>query len=308
MTVAAGLPAYEISNHARPGEESRHNLTYWRYLDYHGIGPGAHGRRGGIATLRHKKPENFLAAISAQDDGIAEHRVLGLNHRFDAGIDLQAEIYQKRYRGLRPRFENALDTYEFAAESNFDRIRVEPESAEARGVELTLRNRDAGRLNWWLSYTWSEAEDVIDGVTVPRSWDQRHALTGNLSWQGDKWLISVVGRYRSGWPRTPLLLTSLVDKGGTIVGIDVDLSQRNATSYDDYFRVDVRFSRTVPLDRGSLEYYFEVFNVFNTDNQCCVPDHDLSLDPVISAQPNIDDFLPFFPSFGVKWTFGRGAR
>ena len=43
-TAAAGLPAYEISNHARPGEESRHNLTYWRYGDYVGIGPGAHGR------------------------------------------------------------------------------------------------------------------------------------------------------------------------------------------------------------------------------------------------------------------------
>ena len=76
MTDAAGLPAYEISNHARPGEQSRHNLTYWRYRDYHGIGPGAHGRRGGVATLRHKKPENFLAAVAAQGDGISEHRVL----------------------------------------------------------------------------------------------------------------------------------------------------------------------------------------------------------------------------------------
>jgi putative oxygen-independent coproporphyrinogen III oxidase len=57
-TEAAGLPAYEVSNHARPGEESRHNLTYWRYQDYIGIGPGAHGRRGGMATTRHKKPEN----------------------------------------------------------------------------------------------------------------------------------------------------------------------------------------------------------------------------------------------------------
>ena len=76
MTEAAGLPAYEISNHARPGEQSRHNLTYWRYRDYHGIGPGAHGRRGGVATLRHKKPENFLAAVEAQGDGISEHRVL----------------------------------------------------------------------------------------------------------------------------------------------------------------------------------------------------------------------------------------
>lgn len=98
MTAAAGLPAYEISNHARPGEESRHNLTYWRYLDYHGIGPGAHGRRGGMATTRHKKPENFLAAVERQGDGIAESRKLGLREqaseallmglRLDEGVHL----------------------------------------------------------------------------------------------------------------------------------------------------------------------------------------------------------------------------
>ncbi|OAN66125.1 radical SAM family heme chaperone HemW [Sphingomonas sp. TDK1] len=70
ITAAAGLPAYEISNHARPGAESRHNLTYWRYRDYAGIGPGAHGRRGGIATLRHKKPENWLAAIDRNGHGM----------------------------------------------------------------------------------------------------------------------------------------------------------------------------------------------------------------------------------------------
>ena len=62
MTAAAGLPAYETSNHARPGAESRHNLTYWRYGDYAGVGPGAHGRRAGVATARRKKPENWIAA------------------------------------------------------------------------------------------------------------------------------------------------------------------------------------------------------------------------------------------------------
>ena len=76
LTSAAGLPAYEVSNHARPGEESRHNLAYWRYHDYTGIGPGAHGRRGGFATTRHKKPENWLAAVAQAGDGIAEARAL----------------------------------------------------------------------------------------------------------------------------------------------------------------------------------------------------------------------------------------
>ncbi|MEA3011870.1 MAG: hypothetical protein QOD42_415 [Sphingomonadales bacterium] len=71
-TSAAGLPAYEISNHARPGEESRHNLSYWRYQSYAGIGPGAHGRRGGHAVQRHRKPENWLAALARNGHGIAE--------------------------------------------------------------------------------------------------------------------------------------------------------------------------------------------------------------------------------------------
>ena len=75
-TQAAGLPAYEISNHARQAEESRHNLTYWRYQDYLGIGPGAHGRRGGMATQRHKKPENFLSAVTRNGNGMAEERPL----------------------------------------------------------------------------------------------------------------------------------------------------------------------------------------------------------------------------------------
>ena len=75
-TAAAGLPAYEISNHARPGDASRHNLTYWRYGDYAGVGPGAHGRRLGARTVRHRKPENFLAALTRNGHGIAEEESL----------------------------------------------------------------------------------------------------------------------------------------------------------------------------------------------------------------------------------------
>jgi oxygen-independent coproporphyrinogen-3 oxidase len=75
-TAAAGLPAYEISNHARPGAESRHNLAYWRYQDYAGVGPGAHGRRLGMRTVRHKKPENFLSAVTRNAHGISEEEVL----------------------------------------------------------------------------------------------------------------------------------------------------------------------------------------------------------------------------------------
>jgi len=100
QTAAAGLPAYEVSNHARPSQESRHNLTYWRYHDYAGIGPGAHGRRNATATTRHRKPENWLEAIAAQGHGIAESRPLAAREqaseallmglRLAEGIDLPA--------------------------------------------------------------------------------------------------------------------------------------------------------------------------------------------------------------------------
>jgi len=103
---AAGLPPYEISNHARPGGESRHNLTYWRYGDYVGIGPGAHGRLtiGGdkFATRQHRAPEAWLAAVEtaghatrqrdpvAAEDRLTELMMMGL--RTVQGVPLSRVI------------------------------------------------------------------------------------------------------------------------------------------------------------------------------------------------------------------------
>ncbi|MEN3975387.1 radical SAM family heme chaperone HemW [Emcibacter sp. SYSU 3D8] len=72
MAGAAGLLAYEISNHAVPGGESRHNMTYWRYGEYAGIGPGAHGRLhldAVTATAQRRKPETWLDLVEAQGHG-----------------------------------------------------------------------------------------------------------------------------------------------------------------------------------------------------------------------------------------------
>lgn len=110
---AADLPAYEISNHARPGEESRHNLIYWRYGDYVGIGPGAHGRitvkgkRLATSTIRH--PETWTSQVQTRGEGLdrwdevtneeqaAEALLMGL--RLAEGVDI-TPIEQKRGRPL----------------------------------------------------------------------------------------------------------------------------------------------------------------------------------------------------------------
>jgi len=93
--AAAGLPPYEISNHARPGAECRHNLAYWRYHDYAGIGPGAHGRLtrngGKFATRQHRLPEKWLAAVEAAGTGIEE----------TAAIDRETAIEEMLMMGLR---------------------------------------------------------------------------------------------------------------------------------------------------------------------------------------------------------------
>ena len=108
ITAAAGLPAYEISNHAMPGAESRHNLTYWRYGEYAGIGPGAHGRLkladGRHATATEKVPEAWLDKVEMWGDGVVVDDVLAREEEADEmllmGLRLAEGIDLARYRGL----------------------------------------------------------------------------------------------------------------------------------------------------------------------------------------------------------------
>lgn len=92
ILAAAGLPAYEISNHAKPGQESQHNLTYWRYTDYVGIGPGAHGRLSllddkvatiqKVATRGHRVPEIWMACVLAAGHGGHNHEYVTPEQRW----------------------------------------------------------------------------------------------------------------------------------------------------------------------------------------------------------------------------------
>ena len=103
MMEDAGLPAYEISNHARPGAKCRHNLAYWCGDDYLGIGPGAHGRltggNGTLATERHPAPEAWAAAVEAEGHGLRRsenippteraQELVMMGLRLTAGMDRQ---------------------------------------------------------------------------------------------------------------------------------------------------------------------------------------------------------------------------
>src|SRR5207253_3324480 len=109
LTEKAGMPTYEISNHARAGAECRHNLIYWRYGDYAGVGPGAHGRltigNRRIATSTERLPERWSAALESQghafveqieidhEDRAREHLLMNL--RLAEGLDVAR--YESRW-------------------------------------------------------------------------------------------------------------------------------------------------------------------------------------------------------------------
>ncbi|MHA7884432.1 radical SAM family heme chaperone HemW [Nitratireductor rhodophyticola] len=108
VTAARGLPAYEISNHARPGAESRHNLVYWRYGEYVGAGPGAHGRfiedgRRHV-TFTEKMPEAWLERVETEDHGVIGGEVLTRDEEADEfllmGLRLVEGIDLPRYEAL----------------------------------------------------------------------------------------------------------------------------------------------------------------------------------------------------------------
>ena len=108
VTATQGLPAYEISNHARPGAESRHNLTYWRYGEYVGAGPGAHGRfvEDGrrVVTITERSPEQWLSLVEARGEALVDGELLTRAQEADElllmGLRLAEGIDLVRYEEL----------------------------------------------------------------------------------------------------------------------------------------------------------------------------------------------------------------
>ena len=150
MTEAAGRPAYEISNHARPGRECRHNLIYWRYGDYAGVGPGAHGRLmlgdARVATSAERLPERWQDKVAREGHGYVEQIAIGddeaarehllMNLRLSEGLDLAS--YEKRWN-------IALDRKKIAELASDDLVQLDGTTLRAtpRG-RLVLNSCDRG--------------------------------------------------------------------------------------------------------------------------------------------------------------------
>jgi oxygen-independent coproporphyrinogen-3 oxidase len=139
VTAARGLPVYEVSNHAQPGAESRHNLTYWRYGDYVGVGPGAHGRISDgadrFATATEKHPETWLERVETGGHGLVADDRLTLEEQGDEfllmGLRLIEGIDLGRYerlsgRAIDPGRIDALISHGMIERMGSARVRATP--------------------------------------------------------------------------------------------------------------------------------------------------------------------------------------
>lgn len=139
---AAGMPAYEISNHAKPGDESRHNLVYWRYGDYVGIGPGAHGRveLGGerLATETERMPERWLSRVAAEGHGMTGMEPVARDEQFSEALLMGLRLREGvDLSGLQSRFGKSLHA---------DRVDALVRQGLLRIVGSRLSTTAAGRL------------------------------------------------------------------------------------------------------------------------------------------------------------------
>ncbi len=139
---AAGMPAYEISNHAKPGDESRHNLVYWRYGDYVGIGPGAHGRveLGGerLATETERMPERWLSRVAAEGHGMTGMEPVARDEQFSEALLMGLRLREGvDLSGLQSRFGKSLHADRVDALVRQDLLRI---------VGSRLSTTAAGRL------------------------------------------------------------------------------------------------------------------------------------------------------------------
>ena len=234
----------------------------------------------------------------------ADHIIVGIRHLLDQRYSLRIEMFDKRIDDVMPRFENLFNPLGLIPEVQPDRVRLEPASAQSRGIEITLDHR-SGPLNWWAGYVLSEASDRINGRDELRSWDQQHAFQGGVSFSNERWDLALAANIHTGWPSTELfLLEDGVDDEGEPEFVAVP-AERNAGQYPTFASIDVRLARKWQLPRSRLTAFLEVSNVMNRRNQCCL-DWDLEEDELTGEdvfERGVDYWMPILPAVGVLWEF-----
>jgi hypothetical protein len=224
----------------------------------------------------------------------AEHSVLSFEYALSASLSLRAEIYEKQFDHVRPRFDNLFMRVSLLPELLPDRVMIEPLSGTANGVELSV-DAERKRWQWSLSFVRASVEDRLPTRWASRGWEEPWSAKVGMIWAGPRWTTSANITTRSGWPITEL----------TIASSELVAGPYNAQAFESFRSLDLRGSRAFMLERGSLEFFMELTNAFDHNNPCCFDytvETNAALEPVnLVIDPK--NWLPVFPSLGFLWQF-----
>jgi len=235
----------------------------------------------------------------------SEHRIIGYEHIFERAsgnhLAFRAEAYQREVENPRPRYENLYEALNTFPEVEPDRVRIDPDHSQAEGVEFFLRGRASKRVSWFVNYAWAKTEDRIDGVDIPRQFDQRHAFNLDIDYLlGENWRLNLAWRYHSGWPTTPLSVAVEEDDEGELEFVP-ELGELYSERLAAYHRLDLRASRSWKLRSGTLELFIDIQNLYNRKN---IAGFDIEIDDEDgTTEFFVEYWAGILPSAGISFEF-----
>jgi hypothetical protein len=241
---------------------------------------------------------------------ISNQRALGVEQHIGGGMSVRAEAYDREIVRERPRYVNLRLTTDVFPEFPFDRVLLLATSGRSHGVEMMARRQAIDGFEWTASYAIASVTDDVDGVSIPRMYDQRHTVyvDGSYHPAGSTWRFSAAWQIHSGWPQPPITFRVDTLRAGSTPNVIVTpvvgpLSSIGAQRLPWYRRLDLRYTRDVVTSHGRLSFFADVYNVFNAKN----PRYDdYSVDVQngrLVTRPVPNSQVGRLPSAGIAWDF-----
>jgi outer membrane receptor protein involved in Fe transport len=227
----------------------------------------------------------------------SSHAIVSLEHRFPSALAMRAEWYHKATEDARPRFENLFEPLVVAPELRASRVLIAPDRAVADGVELFVSGE--APVPWWVGLSLANADDIVDGARVPRSWDQDTALNAGVTWTVGPWAINSALNAHRGWPATEVSVVQ--GSAGEPIAVP---GPRNAIRLRNVRRLDFGASRDFRLGGTLLEFFAEITNLTDRNNPCClVYDPATAADGSPTLVPDEQGQIGVTGNIGLLWQF-----
>jgi hypothetical protein len=241
-------------------------------------------------------------------DGVLHPPSARLLTQVDVGLDqvldphwlLKINVYDKRERSPYTGSENVFTPFALLPEIGLGAQTVNSTRARMRGIETQIESDPRLPLSGWLSYARAQADDRIAGQWVPRSWDQPNAAQIGARWLQGPWQLTGLFSWHTGWPYTPLQVSSTVWTDPSAVS--VGLGSRNSVRMASSASLDIRISWDHPVGQGIVQVALEMNNVTNSKTVCC---HSYSVTEKPDGSSQFLDtpgyWLGFAPKLIFRW-------